>query len=374
MGLAACSSGSDDPPEGGVATDGGSMTGGGAIDDDGSTTEGGAIDDDGSTTEGGAIDDDGSTTGGGAIGDDGSTTGGGAIDDDGSTTGGGAIDDGGSTTGGGVTDGGGTMTDGSTPPNDGNTTDGVITGAVSMFGYIEVSASDEVIEPFAVFTRLPVTIPASQLQDGLIVSEDECTVDRLTIGDEIPDDDDLLDIGIDLSFIGAGDSIVFTSPGGTYATLQRVSSEFGIVYQLSDAGADISAPAPNGLTVNIPGEVNGFPAVPNVVIPDVVPLVISTPTDGDLITPSTQFSWTSGGMNQNLELNVSSVSIEGASVTTVSVYCSLVDDGSFIFPTSVQSQMGSDFMSNFFSIYRTANRIDSLGNNTFLYVENYSGQ
>jgi len=350
VGLAACSSGSDDPPEGGVATDGGSDTGGGdtvgGTPDNGSETTG----DDGATTAGGATDDGGSATGGGATGDDGSETGGGA------------------------TDGGGGTTGDGTPIDDGNTTGGGITGDVSMLGYIEVSTVDGVVEPFAIFTRLPVTIPVSQLQNELIPREDECTVDRLALGGENPDDDDLLDIDIDFSFIGAGDSIIFSSPGGTYATLQRVTLESDVVYRLSDAGADILGPVPNGLTANIPGEANGFPAVPNVVIPDVVPLAISTPSDGDVITPSTQFSWTPGGVNQNLELSVSSVSFEGTTVTTVSVDCTLVDDGSFVFPSSVQSEMGSDFMSNFFDLYRTANRIDSLGNNTFLYVENYSGQ
>jgi len=325
LGLAACSSGSDDPVDNATTTDGETTVG---ETTDGETTAGAATDGatDGETTAGAAT--DGETTGG--VTTDGETTGG--VTTDGETTGGGTP--GGGTTGG-VTIGGGTLS-----------------GNVLRFGIVEVDDDEGELDLFAFFGAFETNLSANQFVGELLPTLDTCEVEIFGVGG-IPDLDDLDDDNLifDSNFnsLSAGETITISSPAGTFSTLVQFTFGDLIGYGIDETGVAPVPPVPSGLVVDIPGD--EFPAFSNVDIPDVAQIVVTAPTPGTAITPTTQFTWVPGGDSDALlDLSVTSFDAQGMGV---GVDCVLEDDGSFSFPASVQSQMGTGFTSPFFDFNRT---------------------
>ncbi len=138
--------------------------------------------------------------------------------------------------------------------------------------------------------------------------------------------------------ISAGQTLTFTSPAGTYATLERQTdtNPFGgtlLLYELP--GDALAGVPPAGLTLDVPGDV--FPAFSNVEAPDLPPSLtdFSPPIDSPA-GAATAFSWTPSsvaGAQISLELDSGAESID----------CLLVDDGSFTLPDSVMAQITGTF-------------------------------
>lgn len=68
--------------------------------------------------------------------------------------------------------------------------------------------------------------------------------------------------------LSADETIVFSSPAGTFVTLQRTVVGESIVY--APEGDGLPAPIPSGLVADIPGD--EFPAFATVRIPDAAAL------------------------------------------------------------------------------------------------------
>lgn len=286
-------------------------------------------------------DDDSSTddTGGGTT--DGGTTDGGTTDGgstDGGTTDGGSTD--GGTTDGGGTDGG--STDG------GSTNSGQLSGNVTDWGFITIESGGGEVDPTAGFGRFSADFPASAVADEFNPSSDSCEVTRTALGDIDTDLD--LDFDTPFTFISAGENVIISSPGGTYATLTQTRFGDFIFYGLEDS---LSGAAPAGLVADIPGD--QFMAMSNLSIPDAPSLEVSSPAANGLITPTTQFTWTANGTSDtSIEINASAFDI--AANSTVTVDCTVVDDGSFEFSSATQAELGDTFMGTGF-VSRSANNI-----------------
>lgn len=164
---------------------------------------------------------------------------------------------------------------------------------------------------------------------------------------EIPEDDPVP--------ISAGETITLSSQGNTYATLLRQGSDF-IFY--SDENS-LTGPAPTGLTVDIPGD--EFPSLTNVRIPDVPVLQMISPTIGEPITPFTQFSWIGAG-TQNTFASIRLRYTDSETGEVVFVFCGVVDDGSFSFPTEIQALIKPDVTPDFVGFTRATRDALVFGN------------
>ena len=86
--------------------------------------------------------------------------------------------------------------------------------------------------------------------------------------------------------LDAGESVVLTSPSGTWATVPReIDDELGPAYFL-DAGPD---PVPAGLVLDVPGA--EFPALSGVPIPDLERVRISAPRAGEALDTDVRVEW-----------------------------------------------------------------------------------
>ncbi len=289
---------------------------------------------------------------------------------DGDQTDGGDTDtgggDGGSTDGsdGGSTDGGST---------DGGGTDGGLSGDVTVWGTVSVDQindfSGEIVELSAGFfqisgAQLP---PASTLLEFAIPSEDFCEVSRDEDDDDFnfPDFDDL-----NFTTVDAGDVITITSPAGSYAELNQATA-FGFTFY-EDSVEDRPGPAPSGLVVDIPG--GTFPAFSNVAIPDVDQLVVTSPVATDdfgsaTMTPGTAFTWEAGS-NPDARIAIDAFSFDFTSGDSVSLSCTVIDDGSFALPANIQAELGSDFEATV-SVERVAFTFQQQGSAVLIVTNQY---
>ncbi|MFK7890714.1 MAG: hypothetical protein AB8B63_07845 [Granulosicoccus sp.] len=243
---------------------------------------------------------------------------------------------------------------------------------VRTWGVVEVDSSDGVVGPFAYFARFSQGIPTARLLAELDAGADDCTVENYVFGETSQIKSELPDFGAAYSFIGAGDVINLARSGESYATLSKLTSGSTMFYVPVKSGAGLVVPAPDGLTASIPGESDGFPAVSEVFLPDRVPMMISSPAEGDAVTPTTEFAWTPSSGDAVVSFTSVWVDVHSGGADTTRVECTLVDDGRFLFPAAIQSQMGLGFNSDEFSLSRKEYRVDSLGDNIILIVSNTS--
>ncbi len=183
----------------------------------------------------------------------------------------------------------------------------------------------------ALFGQLDSGLSAEYIESFFAPTSDVCEVSRtsgLQPGFKIFDQETTL--------VSAGENLIVTSSGGTYATLNREIIAEGPTYQTD---VRLTGSAPNGLTVDIPGE--QFPTFQNVEITDVPALQMIGPVADQNVSASTEFTWVPNNVFRSVvEVYVGGV---GANGETISIGCTVVDDGSFTFPESVRSEMGGDF-------------------------------
>lgn len=163
------------------------------------------------------------------------------------------------------------------------------------------------------------------------INEDNCLT-----GDEFDDiDPELLALLENTTSISAGETLVLTSPNGTYATLLSATDEDRINYSAEIAGT--VTPPPTGLTLDIPGD--EFAAFSKVVIPD-VPIINDFDYSAGDLTGTTTFTWTPSGEPNSYV----SIFIAGGGLFSDderSITCSVVDDGSFSLPAEAVAEFGS---------------------------------
>jgi len=219
-----------------------------------------------------------------------------------------------------------------TTPDDTDSTTETVGANASKMGVVSM-INQEIVSITASFMQLDAatTLPASSNTN--LQPTDTCNVSSTT--PEIPVTEGTAPVSI-----SAGEVLTVSSPAGTYAELKK--QEFGdlIVYGLDEVAPLLSAPPPNDLTISIPGD--AYPAFTNVAIPNIEPLQVNSPAASDPITASTTFSWTA---SSNPESRVQIVATEQSADTTqlTSVFCTVIDDGSFEFPAETKAEMGDAF-------------------------------
>ncbi len=220
----------------------------------------------------------------------------------------------------------GTQTEGS--GESGQTAGGsnIVGGNVTAFGGLSASYSaiDDETEWSALFFQSPTAFPVSALeQENILSVSDSCEL--LDASNPIDPGDGTG--GVDpenLPFVpepvSAGETILITSPAGTYATLTE-QSVFGFLIYQTDGDQPIAGPIPSGLTVDIPGAPGGFPAMANVSFPQAAPISFSF--DG------TTISWTnpSGAGNSSSVSVTMAVIVDSNFASQQLIQCELLDDG-----------------------------------------------
>lgn len=275
------------------------------------------------------------------------------------------------TTAGGTTAGGVTAGDTTAGGTDAGNAGG---GSVSQLGFVDVDQFD-----FGGAT------PDIELSAGFISSSSAISFDAIT--NEINPSSDICEVRENVSFlddeedidftninpgniisISAGETVTFTSPAGTFATLNRESGFGFIGYNLElDSGTTL----PADLTVDIPGD--QFPAFANVAVPPVQLLTGVSVSSGNVVNANSTFTW-DAGTDPNSRISISAnTDFDFANLLTstrTEVDCYVLDDGAFNFPASIQAQLGSFSATE---VYVSRSNVTFLRNgNALLVVSSYS--
>jgi len=141
------------------------------------------------------------------------------------------------------------------------------------------------------------------------------------------------------SFISAGDVLLLTSDEGTYGELVSNNDPDFLSYSV---GSVVDFPAPDSLTVDIPGDV--FPAFSGIEAqrPSLV-----TPTDpeiGDTVSAANNvFTWDATGVpGSTISIRAEQVVADPNDFRLV-LGCTVLDDGSFTIPASAITRLNNDF-------------------------------
>ena len=147
--------------------------------------------------------------------------------------------------------------------------------------------------------------------------------------------------GVAKTPISVGETIVFTSPLGTFATLTEQPAAGFLFYDIPFGEMLAGATIPEGLTLSI-GAGAEFPSVQGAVIPEVTPLIGFSYAGTDVL-PTTAFSW-EAAQRSNSIVRISTATVGGFFLEQgVHVDCLVQDNGSFAFPAGIREQMGADF-------------------------------
>lgn len=250
----------------------------------------------------------------------------------------------------------GTSTAGNTPTGDTGNTAGGATTAISQVGIVNADIFEELVEFDATFFSFPQQLPLADLLEEFTPAADSCDVSGFSLPsiDELDLPGDLESLTPDL--LSAGEVLTISSPAGSYAELLR-NEQFGFVFYETDEDIVLSAPLPSGLSINIPGE--QFPAFGDVSFPVADPLTVNSPAASEQITSGTTFSWVPSG-NPDSFIEIDAFAFSADFSQTTSIYCTVIDDGSFSFPSATQSEMGS--FSGSGDIARVSIKIEQNGN------------
>ena len=156
------------------------------------------------------------------------------------------------------------------------------------------------------------------------------------------------------TFLDAGDALTLRANGTPYATLTKEDMDDGTVLYAS--GPTTSLPPFNaGLTLDVPGAADGFPAFSGVAFP--VPpadFTLTAPADPYVVTLDTVFTW-SGADPSETGMRLAGTG-QGAGDQAVNFTCFAVDDGSFSFPSTTRGELeGFGFTTGFLD---TASRVN----------------
>ncbi len=218
-------------------------------------------------------------------------------------------------------------------------------GDVTRVGLIRVSQPDlpdddgDDGDVFGAFASLAGALPFDGLTASLRPAGDTCTFDS--------DDDDAFDEdafqgsfpngagGRPFDYVSAGDSLVFTSPAGTWLTLPRVDEPGFTGYV--PRSRPLPTPYPSGLVVDVPGD--DFPAFSSVAVGDVQTLVVQVPDGDDDIARNQTFRWEAGSDDRarvSIELEFEAEFDDSdTDDIELEVTCSAIDDGEFTLPQDV---------------------------------------
>ena len=148
------------------------------------------------------------------------------------------------------------------------------------------------------------------------------------------------------TLLSAGENLTLSGDSGTLATLNRFDVETGPYYRPDVA---IGRTAQNGLLIDIPGD--QFPQFASVPFNNVPALQVTSPATDALVTGSTQFSWNAHNITGSVfELYSGGIAGDGSSI---SITCTLIDDGSFTFPESTLALIG-DYQADWTGYLRIA--------------------
>ena len=151
----------------------------------------------------------------------------------------------------------------------------------------------------------------------------------------------------DVTLVLAGDEVAINVDGSLFQSLQNVGGQS--FYTIPNDTPPIAGPVPENITVTIPGSAM-VPSFTNEAVPGVEGIVI---LNSDLITldRNTGFQWEAptlsvenSNMTVNASLEILDVGDEIRSV--VFLECSLVDDGSFVFPEEFASFIDQEGLSS----------------------------
>lgn len=196
-------------------------------------------------------------------------------------------------------------------------------------------------------------VSAQQVQNGIVASVDSCVVSDSTAATDPSQPG-----GIEFNPVSAGDVITLTSPAGSYAEIVKSEANGFIFYSVAGDGS-LPGPVPSGTVLDIPGDV--FPAFPNVAVPDIAELTNVASSTGNTLTANSTVTWDAASSEGSF-MNLSAAYTPPGTENSISVFCTVADDGSFSFPADTAAQMGNDFESLNFNLSRSGSTVVQSGN------------
>ena len=218
-------------------------------------------------------------------------------------------------------------------------------GQITHYGAISVAddagqASDLV----GSFYRLESTVSADFLNGMLTGESTFCDVQS----------DDTIDFeeisasyvpsvpGVRGTAVSAGESLILTSPAGTFATLQEQPAAGFLFYDLPNMAMLTQGPVPDGLSVDVAGSTE-IPMIAAAAVPAITTLSGASPSADTNISTGTQFTWDASG-DPSAMIRIFTGTAGGFFLEDgVTVTCVAPDSGSFSFPAETQALLGSDF-------------------------------
>lgn len=140
----------------------------------------------------------------------------------------------------------------------------------------------------------------------------------------------------EVTSLDAGAEITATSGGATYAVLTRTEFDGTFTYS-NDPNQNLPPLPQTAVSVTVPGA--AFPAFTADAPVAGAALSFTSPADPGAISPESTFSWTPAPV-ANASTSVSFLAQQSLdAMTSVSVSCSLVDDGTFSFSAETRADM-----------------------------------
>lgn len=223
--------------------------------------------------------------------------------------------------------------------------DSLPSGNVTQFGAISIgddvgTASDLVGGFFQLSSGIDMQYFDSLVAPGnvncVVDSDDNIDFEEISAG-YIPSL-----TGVGKQSISAGETIILSDMGNTYAQMTRQPAGSFIFYDLPIGQNLPTGPVPTTITVDIPGD--DFPAFENITAPSVDTLTGVTFSSGDVVNPSTIFSWDAGSSGDS-QVRIFTSTAGGFFLEDgMTVTCIVPDTGQFSFPSDVRSKLGADFI------------------------------
>lgn len=227
------------------------------------------------------------------------------------------------------------------------------------------STDGSAVSATATFIGFDAELPAEFVSDPYAHNVDTCDVTTIGEDFDIPFPDD---VDVDINALAAGDAVTLRSGGDVYATLD-VPEGGGVtatgVYVLE---TDLAGPAPDDVTVTVPGD--EFPAFDAAALPNVDPVALTAPADTSAIGTDTTFAWTAQAGDGATYLHLSLMIGTFADATYVD--CIVTDDGEFTLPTETTAELDAGFSGRLMGLSRYAVASEAKGDATLVLVSEWA--
>jgi hypothetical protein len=209
----------------------------------------------------------------------------------------------------------------------------VVTAKYNKLGYVGVTNAGTSRSISGNFFKSTNSFAQPASATGL--ADDTCLVTKSATPPPPPDVSTLI---ANIESLDAGPELSLKKGTETLATLKPESNPIFPKLKFYRSDTSVAIPDTAGASLEIPGATDGFPAI-TVTLPNELAAFTFEPTKG--VNKDTAFTWTSPTPDATVTISAVSTVTDASGVvsSSVYVYCSAKDNGSFSFPASTKVEM-----------------------------------